>query len=516
MSMSIQFPRNRKEVVDRAKADMQSQLPETNPFLKNSYLGALITSCAGRVYEFYLQMKNALLMMFPDTATGAYLERWGSYVNINRNAATQATGYVNFTGTLTTVIPSGTLLSDSEGNTYTTTSAGAITAMSAGVSSLTRSGDTATVTTTGTHSFATGQEVTIAGATPSAYNGTWTIVATSTTSFTFTITGSPSTPASGTITASTNMSNIPVRSSVYGQVANQDSGTELTLNTPIAGIDNITLVQYSGLSGGTDVESDADYRERVLYRYQNPIALFNESAILSQVFKVAGVTRAWVRGAGYTYGAVTVSSLTSSGLIATVTTSSNHYLENGQLVTIAGATPSGYNITTRILVTTPTTFIYPLSGALSSPATGTITFARGVPAGQVLIFFMRDNDTSPIPDYGEVVDVYNKVLEIKPAHVYPSDVGVQAPVAVPTNFTFTALSPNTTTMQEAITAALTEAFKTQTEPQVNVPSAMYTAAIWQAVSEAGETVVSYSLSAPSGTISVGTNGIATLGTITYP
>lgn len=516
--MSIQFPRNRKEVVDRAKADMQSQLPTTNPFLKNSYLGALITSCAGRVYEFYLQMKNALLMMFPDTATGAYLERWGSYVNVNRNAATQSTGYITFTGTPASGIPSGTTLSDSEGNTYTTTSAGTITYTPFSVASLTRSGDVATVVVTGTHNFATGQEVAITGATPSAYNGSnWVITVVDDTTFNFTITGSPSTPASGTIIAYAYVASVPVRSSVYGSGANLVSGTELTLNTPIAGVDNIALVGIDGITGGTDVESDTNYRERVLYRYQNPIALFNESAIKIKAFEVPGVTRVWVRQAGYTYNYTTaVASLTSSGLVATVTTTGQHQLESGQTITMSGATPTGYNITARILVLSSTTFAYNIPTTLSSPATGTLSYAPGVPAGQVLITFMRDDDSSGVPDAGEVTTVKNKILEIKPAHVYDDDVIVFAPTPVTVNFTFTALSPNTDTMKAAITAALTEMFKTQTEPQVNLPAAAYTAAIWQAVSEAGETVVSYTLSAPSGTISAGATGIPVLGTITYP
>lgn len=495
---------------------MQSQLPTSNPFLKNSYIGALVTSAAGRVYEFYLQLKNALLMMFPDTATGAYLERWGSYVNINRNAATQASGYIIMTGTATTAIPTGKTLTSDDGLAYVTTAAGVLVSSSLSVSSLTRSGTTATVVTAAVHSFATGMSVTIAGATPSAYNGAQTITVVDDNTFTFDITGSPATPASGTITATAVVARIPLTSVDYGQDQNQSSGVQLTFNAPVAGVDNIAYVDIDGITGGTDVESDSDYRARVLYRYQNPIALFNESAIKIQAFKTAGVTRVWVRQAGYTSNAASVSSLTSSGLVATVTTASAHNLESGQLVTIAGASPSGYNITRRIIVLSSTTFAYPLDTSLSSPATGTITYAPGVPAGQVVVFFMRDDDSATIPDAGEVTTVKNKILEIKPAHTHSEDVVVQAPTAVTTNFTFTALSPNTDTMQTAITNALTAAFKDQTEPQVNVPAAMYTAAIWQAVSEAGETVVSYTLSGPSGDISVGANGIAVLGTVTYP
>ena len=69
------------------------------------------------------------------------------------------------------------------------------------VSSITRAASTATVTTASAHGFITGQRVTIAGATQAEYNGTFTIAVTAATTFTYTVTGTPVTPATGTITA---------------------------------------------------------------------------------------------------------------------------------------------------------------------------------------------------------------------------------------------------------------------------------------------------------------------------
>jgi len=69
------------------------------------------------------------------------------------------------------------------------------------VTSLARSGDTATVTTSVAHGWTNGARITIAGASPSAYNGTHTITVASPTSFTFPVAGTPATPATGTITA---------------------------------------------------------------------------------------------------------------------------------------------------------------------------------------------------------------------------------------------------------------------------------------------------------------------------
>jgi len=66
-------------------------------------------------------------------------------------------------------------------------------------STITRSGTTATVTTTGSHGFATNDVVTIQGAEQSEYNGSHKITVTGSTTFTYTIAGSPATPATGTI-----------------------------------------------------------------------------------------------------------------------------------------------------------------------------------------------------------------------------------------------------------------------------------------------------------------------------
>ena len=69
------------------------------------------------------------------------------------------------------------------------------------VSSITRSGTTATVTTATPHGRISGDNVTIAGATLSQYNGAVAITVTDTTHFTYTVAGSPATPATGTITS---------------------------------------------------------------------------------------------------------------------------------------------------------------------------------------------------------------------------------------------------------------------------------------------------------------------------
>lgn len=66
---------------------------------------------------------------------------------------------------------------------------------------LTRSGGTATAVTIGVHGFVTGQTITMAGAVEPDYNGDFVITVINPTTFTYAVGGSPSSPATGTITA---------------------------------------------------------------------------------------------------------------------------------------------------------------------------------------------------------------------------------------------------------------------------------------------------------------------------
>lgn len=70
---------------------------------------------------------------------------------------------------------------------------------------------------------------------------------------------------------------------------------------------------------------------------------------------------------------VSVASITRASTTATVTTASAHGYASGDYVDIAGALPAAYNGRFKIVVTAPTTFTYAVSGAPSTPATGTIT-----------------------------------------------------------------------------------------------------------------------------------------------
>ena len=88
------------------------------------------------------------------------------------------------------------------GATFTSTSRTiSLGQLRSGTVTITRSGSTATATMTGGHPFVTGQKVVHSGATQTEYNGAFTITSTGASTYTFTVTGTPATPATGTIYA---------------------------------------------------------------------------------------------------------------------------------------------------------------------------------------------------------------------------------------------------------------------------------------------------------------------------
>lgn len=73
------------------------------------------------------------------------------------------------------------------------------TGAAASVSSITRLGSTASVTTSGAHGLASGDYALIVGAAEAEYNGLWAVTVTGGSTFDYTVSGTPSSPATGTI-----------------------------------------------------------------------------------------------------------------------------------------------------------------------------------------------------------------------------------------------------------------------------------------------------------------------------
>ena len=441
--MALETP-EASEIVSRMQTDVASEVTGSNPRLANSWLWGVVAGLAQRVFDFYYYFQRVALQHIPDTATGEWLARWAAIWRQTRNEATQATGIVVFhsaVGGLGTKVDEGTAVATSDGLEYESMD-DVFVASDTRSTTITRSGTTATATTSTDHGLSSSVGVTIAGANEAAYNGLKDITVTAADKYTYTVAGSPATPATGVISSAWNSLDLPVRSVEYGATQNQVFDTVLSLQSPIADVDTDGQVDWDALADGADQEDDEALRIRLLNALQNPISHFSVSEIIQAAKAVAGVTRVWVR-----------------------------------------------EVTPAI--------------------------------GQVTVHFMRDNDVPPIPSSTTAVKA--ALDAIRPANTDTDDVIVTAPVPVSTAYTFSALSPNTGTMQAAITANLQRFYAEDTEVDDGVTvdgdvlEVAYLAAIYNTVDTVtGETVSSFALSAPSGDVTIDAGEIGTLGTITYP
>lgn len=289
-----------------AKADIRSELQGSNPFLKVQVLLSLATSWAFRMFDFYEKLKELLVQFFWDTAELPYLSRWASIFGITTNAASQATGNIVAQGVAGSAISISEKLAIS-GVQYITTIAAVITAKSISVTSLTRFGETVTATTASDHNLATGINTTISGAVETEYNGLQDIIVTGPTTFTYLITGTPATPATGTILAAFDTAFISVQADTgfFGSQTNQSNGAQLNFVTPVPGVDSEAFVDFNELTGGSDQETTEDNRIRFLNRVQNPVANFNVAAIEQAILTIPGNTRVFVNEITPSIGKVT-------------------------------------------------------------------------------------------------------------------------------------------------------------------------------------------------------------------
>jgi len=231
------------------------------------------------------------------------------------------------------------------------------------ISTITRVGVIATLTTVSSHGLATGKQVSITGCTPSEYNGVYTITVTGSSTFTYTMASVPATDAT-----------------VVGSY-------EIGITTPVN-----TLMNYTEVGGYKLFAAAGD---KIYETSVNPaVRVFDgldsdklQSVNLSNTaghFLVAcnGVDPVMIYdGTRWFYmatttTAVTISSIdrTSPSATATVTTASAHGLATGNRVSISGASEATFNGTFVITVTGSNAFTYTSTGtSTATSVTGAYT-----------------------------------------------------------------------------------------------------------------------------------------------
>jgi len=431
----IIFPKF-QEVLERIRNDFQASNQDSNPYLRTGFLKSLLDTHAGRYTDLYRKIEEVLKEAFISTSTSYGLAQHGNENGLTPYAVTKAQGSIIATGVIGETISSGEEFVSSSGDIFVSTATATISTASITISSIAQSGGVATVTATN-HQMATGFSVTISGATQTDYNGTFEIEATSVNTFTYSVPSETVSPATGTITASSVRAIVQIEVSVGGANGNLSPNEKLDFVTTSPNINSEVAVIYNGLTGGSNAETEADFKNRTLNFVREPVAPFNVPSIKNKIKE---------------------------------------------------AIPTA----TRVFVNevTPT-------------------------AGQTTVYFVLDGQPSILPSAETILTAKTALEDIRPANVDFDNVFVLAPSLIATNFSFSAIAPSTQTMREAIVANLQYLFD-RTEEGVSITSADYNNVLLNTIDTiTGAKLDSYTLTSPSGTITITAGQLGTLGNVTF-
>jgi hypothetical protein len=227
-----------------------------------SNVNVTVTAKTGTLNPGLLFPVSAISGISPDAATVIS----GSYASFAQGATTVAVSGVTAAGPIvpgiTTAATNLTFLAGYPGyvsamasqTAFTFTFSSAVPS-SIAISSISGNGTTATVTTSAAHNLVTGSSVTIAGATPSGFNVTATIIVTGTTTFTFASTVNATASVVGSITAFT----LPAGTFTSVVSTPPSTGARVATTASWIATTNSTTVALTSVGGGSPITLTAGF-----------------------------------------------------------------------------------------------------------------------------------------------------------------------------------------------------------------------------------------------------------------
>lgn len=290
----LNIPQKINDVYNRIVADFKAYNPLSQPAVKNSWIGSILVAISGRIYDIYRKLNFIIKQAFIDTATGEYLKRWGSYVNIYQKAATKASGSFILTGTVGSIIPKDTEILVGS-NVYKTNSSVQIANNIVEVNNYSKTLDLVTITFTNEHNLGTGMTISINGEDYAIQVLDANKISVTTDE-----------DWSGPLTITYNSTIVAATPNEAGLSYNIPSGTTGKTSSVIQGVDVVCYTNHAGFTGGSDIESIESLRKRIIYRYQNPVTNFNKSAIITFMQSLPNVGQVVVHETTPKIGQVTI------------------------------------------------------------------------------------------------------------------------------------------------------------------------------------------------------------------
>ncbi len=107
------------ELIDRAAADIEAELPGTDARLRRSNLNVFARVHGGAMHSLYAYLQWLAEQLMVDTAETVFLDRYAGIWGVLRVPASFAEGLVAVTGSTGAVVPAGARLQRSDAATYT-------------------------------------------------------------------------------------------------------------------------------------------------------------------------------------------------------------------------------------------------------------------------------------------------------------------------------------------------------------------------------------------------------------
>lgn len=295
------------EIIDRCKTYVKGELKTLNPTDQNSLIYSLIVALANLSNDNNMQIKLDILPnSFPQYCkTEESLDNFAYIRNVPRTQASSSSGLAVIQGVEGGVIPLNTSFL-ANNKTYKTGGTVEISEHSIALTSLSVNGTLVTATTASNHNFASNITVNISGATNENLNGDFVISVNGLNSFTYNISEETITQETENLLAKAMIGVLDVKSVQTGSDTNLSNGDALSIENKIDGVSDNAYVQFSGISGGSDIQKFKDWQDNVVDRYRNPITYFNENNIKNVAKSVAGVTKVWVKSTYPTVGQCTI------------------------------------------------------------------------------------------------------------------------------------------------------------------------------------------------------------------
>lgn len=138
--------------------------------------------------------------------------------------------------------------------------------------------------------------------------------------------------------------------------------------------------------------------------------------------------------------------------------------------------------------------------------------------GETVIYVLRDDDVSIIPSQSILDETKQKIIADGnwPTFLPDENLYVIAPILAAVDFTFSLITPNTTTMQNSINEQLVSFFEDNAEIEGTIPEETYLSFLRQVQDDStGEFLTDFTLTTPTGDIVAGSGEINTRGTVTF-